>query len=688
MAPIGKPAPSILLESPLVLKSGVRIAALTPEIRPSWPDMPKNEGMRAAAGHALMLAGNGHARGNLGAHSTFVSHRSCVEMSADSYLKLAQPATGSRSRRMLRFGLIAGTAIVLVSLLASLYVPNGLILTAFGDGLQTALIALAAVFSFHNIRKTHGRLRIFWCVFFAGTLAWTLSTLIWSLEEVWFERAVPDVPIVDILLFLKIVPLSAAALIAPDREENSSVRAFGLLDVSILMVYSFYLFMFGVYAFRLLPWAGDLYNFYFNLADATGNQLFAVCAAIALLRSQGRWRTVHVLYFLGASCYGLASNLSNVAIDMGRYYTGGLYDVPLIAGEAALVCVALAGRDSQLQATATHSPVADEVHGKHSFAASHLAMLVALSTPFIGIWSLGSSTTPELRSFRLVVTLVTIFVLTLLISLKQDLLTNGLIGSLASLSDTYRSINRFKSHLIQSDKLTSLGELVAHVANQIKDSMTSILDSSSRLASRPEAESRIQNMAGKIGQYAQRTDALVENMLRFAQETPLRLAPLELKPLLESALNLSRIAKLSNIAVDLTQLGDCPPVRGDSSQLLHVFLQLISNATDALAEVDGGTIDISIQSVNCHVVVEFADSGPGLKEPSRVFEPFYTTKEVGKGTGMGLSTCYGIIQQHDGEISCRNGSNGGAIFSIALPAASSHASDPSASGALLTEGVL
>ena len=584
--------------------------------------------------------------------------------------------------------MIGGAVVILFSVLAALYVPSGPALTAFGDGLQTLLTALTLLLALQNIRRSHARLRIFWFAYFAGVLAWLASNLIWSAQEVWLERAVPDVPIVDILLFLKIVPLCAAALIAPNREESAQFRTFGFLDVGILMVYSFYLFMFCVYAYRLVPGATDLYNFYFNMADAIGNQLFVVCAAVALLRSQGRWRTVHLLFFASAACYSLASNLSNVAIDLGRYYTGSLYDVPLIAGEVGLVCVALAGRDSQLQSNATHSSTDDEVRGYHSFTASHLAMVVALSTPLVGIWSLDHSTTLGLRSFRIVVTLITIFVLILLISIKQDLLTAGLIQSVASLSITYRSINRFKSHLTQSEKLTSLGELVAEVANQIKGCMISILTSSSRLASRSDGESRIQNLAGKIGQYAQRTDALCENMLHFAQETPLRLAPLELKPLLDSALTFSRVSKLSTIAVDVTQVGDCPPVQGDSSQLLHVFLQLISNATDALSEVGGGTLDITIQQANAHVLVEFADSGPGVQEPTRVFEPFYTTKSVGKGTGMGLSTCYGIIQQHDGEITCRNRTKGGAAFSILLPVAVRPAPDMTQAAELATEGAL
>jgi signal transduction histidine kinase len=119
-----------------------------------------------------------------------------------------------------------------------------------------------------------------------------------------------------------------------------------------------------------------------------------------------------------------------------------------------------------------------------------------------------------------------------------------------------------------------------------------------------------------------------------------------------------------------------------------VFLQLISNALDALEESGGGTFQVTIRPSGSHLLLRFSDSGPGLKEPQRVFEPFYTTKPVGKGTGLGLSTCYGIIQQHDGEISCRNRSEGGALFSILLPVASNSELEDSAEAKdLLAEGV-
>jgi two-component system NtrC family sensor kinase len=175
-------------------------------------------------------------------------------------------------------------------------------------------------------------------------------------------------------------------------------------------------------------------------------------------------------------------------------------------------------------------------------------------------------------------------------------------------------------------------------------------------------------MAAKIGQYAHRTDQLVENMLRFAQETPLQLAPVEIKPLLESTLQLGRTSKLANVKISISQHGDVSAVLGDSSQLLHVFLQIISNAVDALEEA-GGTLEISIASVDSQVRIEFSDSGAGVKEPEHVFEPFYTTKPVGKGTGLGLSTCYGIVQKHHGEITCHNRAEGGAVFTLLLPVA-------------------
>ena len=520
---------------------------------------------------------------------------------------------------------------------------------------------------------------------------WLASLLIWSTHELWYRLAVPDVPLGDTFLFVSLVPLVAATALEPHREHDSRFRPFGLLDLSILILYSLYLFAFFVYAYRLLPGDLGIYNFSFNIAGAIGNQVLAVATGIAFFRERGVWRPVYRIFFLSATSYALASDLINVEIDLGGYYTGCLYDVPLVAAMAGFVCLGLAGRPLLQPVLAEREREREERRPirRVTFLSSHLAMLVTLSTPAIGLWLLATySPHDRLFSFRLDITLLTIFLLTLLLSIKQDFLSAKLIGSLQHLSNTYSSIDRFKDHLVQGDKLASLGELVASVADQIRNAMAMIQEQAALITSRSHDESRSRTLAGKIGQYAERTDALVENMQHFAQETPLQLAPVEVQPLLESALHLSRIDKLKNVRVELQAEAACPPVLADTSQLLHVFLQIISNAMDALEEVGGGDLVISVRPCEPQVCIQFSDTGPGLRHPEHAFEPFFTTKPVGKGTGLGLSTCYGIIRQHEGDITCGNRLEGGAYFTIFVPAAVLPAADSAIPSAIASEGAV
>jgi signal transduction histidine kinase len=88
-----------------------------------------------------------------------------------------------------------------------------------------------------------------------------------------------------------------------------------------------------------------------------------------------------------------------------------------------------------------------------------------------------------------------------------------------------------------------------------------------------------------------------------------------------------------------------------------------------LDEVGGGILKIDVRQEGNDVVLEFSDSGPGVREPQRIFDPFYTTKAVGKGMGLGLSVTYGVVQEHQGKITCYNLPEGGAVFVLRLPVA-------------------
>jgi two-component system NtrC family sensor kinase len=173
----------------------------------------------------------------------------------------------------------------------------------------------------------------------------------------------------------------------------------------------------------------------------------------------------------------------------------------------------------------------------------------------------------------------------------------------------------------------------------------------------------------KIMNQARRTRDLVSDLLSFAQQSPAEKIPVDVVVLLQRATQMLESRRLpGNIRVDLLIASDFPRVHGNANQLFQAFVEIIENAMDALQEVGGGSVEISARRQGQEAVLQFADSGPGIREPKRVFDPFYTTKPVGKGTGLGLSAVYGVILDHSGQISCENRPEGGAMFMVRLPA--------------------
>jgi two-component system, NtrC family, sensor kinase len=143
---------------------------------------------------------------------------------------------------------------------------------------------------------------------------------------------------------------------------------------------------------------------------------------------------------------------------------------------------------------------------------------------------------------------------------------------------------------------------------------------------------------------------------------------LDLNQVIATALNLSNLGlRDKKIEVEILPDPELPSVRGDANQLLQVCFNLMSNAVDALEEVGGGKLMIRTDHDLQKIIIEFSDTGPGIKSPQQVFDPFFTTKPVGKGTGLGLSICYGIVQEHGGRISCWNRPEGGATFLVEFP---------------------
>lgn len=502
---------------------------------------------------------------------------------------------------------------------------------------------------------------------------WSVNMFLWVYYEVWLNRPVPSIPIGEFLLFIKLVPMLAALALQPDKESADRARLLGLFDLTSLLFYWMYVYLFWAMAYLLA--GNDLahYNRNSDIVDAVGNQVFLFILAVVAVRSRGRWRGFY-LHFLGASAmYSFASIVSNRAISSGHYYSGSFFDVPLTAAMAWFCITAInfnVDSPSGLPQS-TEDPKRERPPSRRIILwSARLSMLATLSTPVIGLWLVMNGDTQDaVRHFRIVLTLFTMSLLTILLLLKQDLLNFKLAGYLRDASLAYSNLKRFEDQLVQNEKLVSLGKLVARVAHEINRAMAAVGKNVEELNAQAAADENRQRMTTKIGEYARRTNSLVENMLSFAQEMPLHRTSVNVRPLLESAINLTRAGRRHNVRVEIQEESTVPMVEGDANQLSQVFLHIISNAIDAMEGNEAGTLTIEIRRQQERIEIGFVDTGSGLKDPRRVFEPFYTTKPVGKGVGLGLSTCYGIVRQHGGEIDCQNRPEGGAVFRLVLPAA-------------------
>ena len=570
---------------------------------------------------------------------------------------------------------LVGLSLLLPAMVAagSLRGHSSYALTTFGDLTQFFLLATTTLFFAWKGFSSLGTQRAFWFLIALGFAMWSVNMFSWVYYEVWLNRPVPSIPIGEFLLFTKLVPMVAALALEPNQEYPDRSRMLGLFDLTSLLVCWTYVHLFWAMAHLIA--GNDLarYNRNSDILDAAGNQVFLVILAVVAFRSRGRWRGFY-LHFLGATAmYDFASILLNRGLQTGRYYTGSLYDVPFTSALAWYCVTAITyTADSRSEKSVKPEEAKSESSQNRRIVlwSARLSMLVTLTTPVIGLWLVASGDPRDpVRHFRILLTLFTMLILTILLMFKQDLLNFTLAGYLREASAAYSNLRRFENQLVQNEKLASLGKIVARVAHEINKAMVGVGKDVEILSAHPAGDASRKNMTAKIAESARRTNNLVESMLSFAQEMPVRRAPVNIRPLLESALSLTRAERRHKVRVEIQEEGTIPMVEADANQLIQVFLHIMANAIDSMEENQEGLLTIALRANQESVEIEFLDTGVGLKEPRRVFEPFYTTKPVGKGVGLGLSTCYGIIRQHGGEIDCHNRTEGGAVFKVVIPTA-------------------
>jgi signal transduction histidine kinase len=580
----------------------------------------------------------------------------------------------SNSKTIARLA-IPSVLFLLVYAAASLVLPRGSYsLTAFGDLTQCLVPLLANAGLLMNAGTPHWRRNLFWMLIALGCSLWMIGLFEWTYYEVYLRKPMPANDPGDIVFFLRGIPMMAALTLRPDLKRGELHLRFSYLDFGLLL--SWWIFL---YIFIVLPWMYAVplpqqYSYHFVLLHNTENLIIVLGFAYLWLRSAGAWRTVYANLFGAATTYMLSSLAINVALEFDRYYTGSLYDIPLIA---SFFWFAIAGVVAYLKRDLLDAPLA-EMPGSastsqraESILPARLAMAAVLSLPLFAIYTLRfSNEEAAVRDFRLMTVLIASIPLALLVFLRTYLADADRTRFLLQSERSVESLQRLQTQLVQSEKLISLGQLAAGAAHEINNPLTAILGFSDLLADDHALPEKARSTAAKIRDQARRTKTLVGNLLSFARQVPAERTLLDINTVVTNAVQLRTLdLRTGAVRIDMQLESVLPGVRGDGNQLMQVFFNMISNAVDAMEAAQGsGVLTIKTQRDRGYVIVLFSDTGPGLKEPHRVFDPFYTTKPVGKGTGLGLSICFGIVQEHGGRIHCYNRQEGGAVFRVELPA--------------------
>jgi signal transduction histidine kinase len=548
--------------------------------------------------------------------------------------------------------------------IAALTVPNGRGLTAFGDIVQCAVALFACAGLLLNSFSAEKRTRVFWILLGLGCAAWLVGQSIWTYFEVALRKDVPNPFVGDVILFLHPVPMIGALALKPhDKRDDLNVHI-GYLDFSLLLIWWVYLYLFVVIPWQYIAPNVLAYGWSYDHLAAVENLLLTVGFAVLMTQAKGRWREVYAHLFSASLLYAAGSYITNRAIDRLDYYTGSPFDLPLVA---SFVWFGTAGIVAYRLKPPRETIAAGPDHAKKWAAA--LAMTAVFSIPVMAMWSLWrSANPPDVRTFRVSVTQVTLLVAALLIGLRQRLVDHDRLRLLDGSRESLENLKHFQAQMVQTEKLVSLGQLAAGAAHEINNPLTGILGYSDLLVDDPALGERQRVVAEKIRTLARRIKTLVTSLLSFARRVPSEKLHLDLNQVISTALHLSNLdLRGKHIQVETYPDTDLPPIRGDANQILQVFFNLISNAVDALEEIGGGKLVIRTTHTNSQITIEFSDSGPGIKSPQQVFDPFFTTKPVGKGTGLGLSICYGIMQEHGGRIACFNRPEGGATFIAEFP---------------------
>ncbi len=552
--------------------------------------------------------------------------------------------------------------------LAALFLPRSFQLTALSDCIQCLLLLSGTLSLVPNALRSRGRSRAFWALLATGMSFWFSYQLMWTYFEVVLRTDVPDLCAGDIILFLHIVPFMAALAVRPHGRQDEYAARLRQLDFALMMTWWMYLYIFAVMAWQYVVPNVAAYDSNLNFLYLIEKLAFLSGLFVAWKNSRGGWRLFYANLFGASLTYASSSYLANWAISRHVYYSGSLYDVPLVASMAWITLIGLRSHAGEPQASRRTASTSQGVW------LARVGMIAVFSLPLLATLALlETSIPPRIRSFRLVLTLGAALFMGIMVFVRQRRLDRELLRLLAQSRESLANLKRLQEQITESEKLASIGQLVAGAAHELNNPITAMMGYSDLLLT-TSLNDQQQGLAAAIGQHVRRTRLLVATLLSFAKQGPATMTSLDLKTVLRTAIKLSEpVWQDLNVEVHTDLGADLPAVLGDSNQLLQVCVQILNSAANTAKQERLSHVAISAENEAGFVIISIGQDGskPAGKRTAekQTSENASAVSQSTSGplSGLGLSACQSILLQHRGKLSWKSGDGAGLAIRVELP---------------------
>jgi diguanylate cyclase (GGDEF)-like protein len=326
--------------------------------------------------------------------------------------------------------------------LISIFAPRGFALAAFGDILQNVILAGATLAALLNIQKTSAKAKVFWTLITLGLGMWLVSQIMWTYVEVFQRHATPNPFFGDVILFLHIVPLMAAVTIQPHRQQSDRSISAGTLDFALLLIWWLFLYLFFVIPWQYVQPNEAFYGGSFDLLYVSEEFVLAAGLVLVWYQSRGTWRRIYLHLLAATVLYCAASLIASEAIDFHVYYTGSLFDVPLVIAMAWFWRIGFLEPQGKDDAIVEGSSVRG-----YGIWKARLAMIAVFITPIMLAWTQLGNAPQRVRTYRLVLTVATMIIMGGLVFLKQHLLDRELLNLLRLSRKNLEEVSRLKDEL-------------------------------------------------------------------------------------------------------------------------------------------------------------------------------------------------------------------------------------------------